>query len=113
MFDSRFPFMDMEKMKEWPIKNSTPEFENSTVYSEIAEQGNCRNCIVSNLFATFETLDKIRGVDPTISKIRNLIVRDALNKRYNFYEDDFAHFTSHLSADDIWNHIKGYPAASL
>lgn len=96
MFDTRFPFMDPEKLMEYPVQSDAIEF-NGELFQTLPAQGNITNCVVSNLFGALETLDRIRGTSPEHTLLRNQVVRDALKKRYHFYQNGFACFTPNIN----------------
>lgn len=114
MLDERFPFMDMQKMMEYPVKNTWPKFEGA-IYAEIASQGNITNCVVSNMFGMLETLDLLNGFDGYITVLRNKVVRSALMNDYGFYKGDFspsAQFANyHLH--QVWQFIEVNPTKPI
>lgn len=110
MLKERFPFMDAEKLNKGPVKAKNPDFADAETFMTIAVQGNTSNCVVSNIFGMLEVMDKIQGADESIGKLRNKVVRDALKKDYEFYENDFfsaAGKTGDYSLNRIWSQING------
>lgn len=93
MVKERFPFMNLEKMMNYPIKSQTPKFPETENF-EIQGQGSNTNCVVSNLFGMLETLDHTEGLDESVKKVRYQAMRDALIKEYGFYKYDFYAFSS-------------------
>jgi hypothetical protein len=93
MINERYPFMDINKMMDYPVKATKPVF-NGTSFGNLDSQGNYTNCVVSNLFGMIEALDRINGKEPKISRLRNRVVRKALLSDYSFYKNDFHPFMS-------------------
>lgn len=86
MIRSRFPYMDINKVMNYPVQCDKPSFPNASVYKQIQKQGTDSNCVISNLFGVFETLDFIKGSQ---GQNRNQAVRQYIVKNYSFYENDF------------------------
>ena len=89
MLDARFPSLDIPKSIHSDEKDTPVLFPNSSEYMELEGQGNISNCVVSNLFGMLETLDKIKGIDKTVTALRYQTVRKVLSKNYEFYKNDF------------------------
>jgi hypothetical protein len=102
MLNERFPFMDKEKLMNYPIKSNVPELDNAERFGNLAAQGNYTNCVVSNLFASLEVLDRIQGVEEEISSARYKAAREILAKDYSFYENSFTPFNDSFSLDATW-----------
>lgn len=116
MLEERFPFMDIEKVLNYPVQSNPPEFPSAFNFANIANQGNATNCVVSNLFGMLETLDRIRDDDVEISQLRYKAVREALMTRYDFYKDGFFPFTDKASGyclQKVWENIAAYPEAAI
>lgn len=115
MLDERFPFMDVEKLLNYPVQSKKPEFPNSVNFAKIPQQGGPTNCVVSNLFGMFEALDLIKDEDRELTTLRYKTVREVLIKDYQFYKKDFFPFTNseNLSLKPIWNIAKEYPQAAI
>ncbi len=116
MLDERFPFMDIEKLVNYPVKSKEPEFLGSTNFASIAPQGNGSNCVVSNMFGMLEALDRIRGEEEAITKLRYAVVRESLMKDYGFYKSNFFPFTDEsdgYSLNRIWGNIENHPNAPI
>lgn len=109
MLNERFPFMDLEKIMNYPVFSNEPEFPNAEVYANISSQRNGTNCVVSNLFGMLEAMDKIRGEDDEVTKLRNAVVRDTLIKNYGFYKKGFFPFSDKYT----WNSFKNYQDADI
>lgn len=112
MLNERFPFMNIEKLMNYPVKSQKPEFLGSANFGNIADQGSETNCVVSNMFGMFEALDRIHGVEQEVIDLRYNVVREALMKKYGFYKSDFFPFTDEVdgfSLEKIWNVIKSHP----
>ncbi len=113
MLDERFPFMDMLKLMDYPVKSSQPEFSNSVNFATIGVQGNSTNCVVSNLFGMLEALDRITGADAETTRLRYKTVRESLMDSYRFYADDFSPFTQDYSIGNVSYRFRDYPEASV
>jgi hypothetical protein len=113
MLDERYPFMDSEKVRAYPVKGKVPDFPNSVEFAKIEPQGGTTNCVVSNLFGMLEAVDKIKGVNEDITKLRYRVFREALIKDYGFYEDNFFPFSDSFSVYDIWQRLKKFPEAAI
>ena len=113
MIDERFPFMDMQKMLNYPVQSSEPQFSDSVNFATIGAQGNSTNCVVSNLFAMLETLDRISGADSKVTDLRYKTTREFLMKTYSFYESNFSPFTEGYSLDQVWSRFKTCPTAAV
>lgn len=109
MLDERFPFMDMEKLMDYPVRSQSPSFSGARSILSMQGQGNSTNCVVSNLFGTLEALDRIRGEDTEITQLRYQTVRASLMTKYAFYKDNFAPF----SDPSTWDSISAYPEAAI
>ncbi len=104
--NGRFPSMDIEK-KESAI---------FWFYSRLEDQGNKRNCVVSNMFAAFEVIDSLRKEQKEVAELRYRVVREALMKDYGFYKSSFFPFTEEAdgySLDSIWRNSENYPTAAI
>lgn len=112
MFKERYPFMDIERIVNYPVKSKSPEFP-SELFAKIDPQSNVRNCVVSNLFGTFEAFDRIKKVDLKITSLRNKVVRESLIKKYTFYQNDFIHFTENFSVQSLLNIIMNSKTVSI
>lgn len=115
MLDDRFPFMDVEKLMNYPVMSIKPPFTGSITYSTIAEQGNARNCVVSNMFGMLEALDMINGKEE-VTNLRYKVVREALMKDYGFYKSNFFPFLSRgggYSLSYIWSYIESHPLCAI
>lgn len=116
MFEERFPFMNIDKMLNYPVQSTQPDFPAARNYANIAAQGNETNCVVSNLFGMFEALDKIRHKPQEVTRWRYTAMRAILTKNYEFYKDGFFPFTylsSGFSLKDNWNEMQKYPQAVI
>jgi hypothetical protein len=116
MLDERFPFMDIEKLMNYPVESKQPEFLGSANFANIAAQGSSTNCVVSNMFGMFEALDRIKGDEQEVTDLRYQIVREALIKDYGFYKNGFFPFASEsdgYSLGNIWSVIAGHPNAPI
>ncbi|WP_420420535.1 hypothetical protein [Simkania sp.] len=91
MVKERYPFMDIDKMMEYPVRSKEPEFPETESF-KIDGQGSHTNCVVSNLFGMLETLDQTEGVDESVKAMRYRAMRDALIEEYGFYKHDFYPF---------------------
>lgn len=114
MLDERFPFMDIEKIMKYPVISKEPEFSEATPFAKIAAQGNCTNCVVSNLFGTLEALDQIRGEN--LSELRYETVRASLMEQYAHYREEFSPFATpseRFSFATAWNQIRRFPNAPI
>jgi hypothetical protein len=112
MLDERFPFMDIEKLMNYPVKSKQPEFLGSTNFANIAAQGSSTNCVVSNMFGMLEALDRIKGDEQEVTDLRYQVVREALMKDYGFYKNGFFPFANEsdgYSLRHIWNTIESHP----
>lgn len=112
MLDERFPFMDIEKLMNYPVKSKQPAFFGSDNFANIAAQGSPTNCVVSNMFGMLEALDRIRGDEEEVTALRYRVVRDVLMKDYGFYKSDFFPFANEVdsySLGNIWNAIENHP----
>lgn len=94
MLNERFPFMDIEKLMNYPVRSEEPTFSEAVNFAYIANQGNSTNCVVSNLFGMLETLDRVRGDDLEVTQLRYETVRNSLSGQYEFYRDDFSPFSN-------------------
>ncbi len=111
MLDERFPFMDIEKVINYPLKRQ-PEFLKSVNFANIAEQGGETNCVVSNMFGMLEAFDRINGDEQEVTNLRYQVVREALMKDYGFYKNGFFPFASEVdgySLANIWSVIERHP----
>lgn len=109
MINERFPFMDIEKIFNYPVKSNTPKFETAITTSTLANQGGSTNCVVSNLFGMLEAIDQIKGTDKETTALRYKVVRQALLKDYSFYEHNFSPFASSgdgYSLSSVWEKIQ-------
>jgi hypothetical protein len=116
MLDERFPFMDTEKLMNYPVRSNEPKFLNSTNFATIASQGGRTNCVVSNLFGMLETLDRLRGEKEDITQLRYKIVRESLMKDYEFYKHNFsplACVSNFFTLGRIWQQIRSSPNAAI
>ncbi len=116
MLGERFPFMDTEKLLNYPVQSKQPTLEGAVNFGKIADQGNCTNCVVSNLFGMLETLDSIRGEDPEISRLRNKVVRESLMHRYRFYQNDVSPFgtlSERYSLNPVCRKTAAHPEAAI
>ncbi len=77
MLKKRFPSMDIETLMN-SHEPQPPEFPSSVQFAKIEDQGNDSNCVVSNLFGTFEAFDKIRGADLETTRLRYKATREYL-----------------------------------
>ena len=109
MIEERYPFMDIKKMMNYPVKSIKPEFTSDEQYAKIAEQGNSTNCVVSNLFGMLATIDLINGNEEKLTSLRHKVVREALLKKYDFYKEGFAPF----SGEEVWDKIALHPDADV
>ena len=112
MLDERFPFMDIEKLLNYPVRSKEPEFSDSTLFATIDPQGSGTNCVVSNMFGMLEALDRLRGEDVEVTKLRYKIVREALQKDYGFYKNNFFPFADKsegYSLSQIWGRFEEHP----
>jgi hypothetical protein len=100
MLDERYPFMDLKKLMNYPVRASSPELADSVVYATMERQGNRTNCVISNLFGMLEIIDKIQENDPEIPALRNKVAREYINNQYNFYSGGFSPFQN-VSWDDF------------
>lgn len=91
MIKERYPFMDIEKMMEYPVRSKEPKFAETKSFN-IPGQGSHTNCVVSNLFGMLETLDQVEGIDESVRAVRYRAIRDALIQEYGFYKYDFYPF---------------------
>lgn len=107
MLNARFPFMDMEKVMNFPITGEKPEFSGSTPLAlNLLPQGNYTNCVVSNLFGMLATLDHIEGKGSDIAELRYKVTREALLNDYSFYENDLFPYGANFSLRSNWNQFK-------
>lgn len=116
MLDERFPFMDIEKLMNYPVRSNEPKFSNSTNFATIASQGSTTNCVVSNLFGMLEALDRLRGEKEDIALLRYKIVRESLMKDYGFYKNNFSPLASVSDLfflGRIWEQIRSSPNAAI
>lgn len=116
MLDERFPFMDIKKLMNYPVKSKKPEFLGSANFANIAAQGSPTNCVVSNMFGMLEALDRIRGEEQEITDLRYRVVRDVLMKDYGFYKSGFFPFADEAdgySLKNILNVIANHPNDSI
>lgn len=112
MLEERFPFMDIKKLMNYPVKSKEPEFLGSANFANIAAQGSSTNCVVSNMFGMLEALDRIRGDGQEVTGLRYQVVRESLMKDYGFYKNGFFPFASEsdgYSLKNIWGVIKRRP----
>jgi succinate dehydrogenase/fumarate reductase cytochrome b subunit len=112
MLDERFPFMNIEKLINYPVKSQQPVFSGSANYGNIAAQGSWTNCVVSNMFGMLEALDRINGEQQEITNLRYKAVREVLMKDYGFYKNNFFPFANEsygYSLENIWNVIESHP----
>lgn len=109
MLDERFPFMDIEKLMDYPVKSQQPEFAGSVSFANIAAQGSATNCVVSNMFGMLEAIDIIHGEQPEVTKLRYKVVRKTLMKDYGFYKNNFFPFSAKYSLESIWSTIESHP----
>lgn len=113
MLDERFPFMDVQKLMNYPVKSSEPQFSNSVHFAGVGAQGNSTNCVVSNLFAMLEALDRITGADAEVTRLRYKTVRGSLMDSYRFYADDFSPFTQGYSIGNVSHRFRDHPEAPV
>lgn len=113
MLDERFPFMDIEKLMNYPVRSKQPEFLGSGNFANIAAQGSPTNCVVSNMFGMLEALDRIRGEEQEITDLRYRVVREALMKDYGFYKNGFFPFAYGGNLRYIWGVIESHPNDSI
>lgn len=112
MLDERFPFMDIEKLMNYPVESKQPEFSGSANFANIAAQGSSTNCVVSNMFGMLEALDRIKGDEQEVTDLRYQVVREALMKDYGFYKNGFFPFAREsdgYSLENIWSAIERHP----
>lgn len=112
MLDERFPFMNIDKLMNYPVKSQEPEFSGAAKFGNIAAQGNHTNCVVSNMFGMLEAIDLIRGENQEITNLRYKVVRAALMKDYGFYKNDFFPFTGQgddYSLANGWRVFESHP----
>lgn len=109
----RYPFMDMEKMMQYPVKGSKPKFEGAISLPQITGQGSTTNCVVSNLFGALEVMDRLEGNDEHMTKQRYRDVRKYLDKTYGFYQDGFYPFCVSLALSDLFESSRNNPEASI
>ncbi len=116
MLKVRFPFMDAEKMMQYPVQSDVPQLPHSIQnFSALRPQGNATNCVVSNLFGSLETLDKLHGTEE-LSELRYKIVRAALMRKYSFYKNDFFPFATaneQYSVSRLWEACGSNPHAAI
>ncbi len=94
--------------------STKPEFNKSEELT-IGNQTNSTNCVVSNLFGMFETLDTLQGNTDATSK-RYEVVRKALTDTYSFYQSDFFPFdkvSNMFTLSDTWEALKSHPNAHI
>lgn len=116
MLETRFPFMDPQKMWNYPVRGDKPEFEGYHGYVPLAPQGNKSICVVSNLFAMLETLDKIQGQEDDTANLRYRVTREALSHEYDFYKNDvfpFGEKEENFSLRWPWERFQRYPEAVI
>ncbi len=115
MLDTRFPFVQSEKLSSYPVKASAPAFPNQDNGYEMSSQGGRSNCVVSNLFGTFGMLDRIHG-DFASWRKRNITARSYLQKNYDFMRHDFTPFPDGdgpCNLSEIWEKIENRPDAEI
>ncbi len=113
LIEQRFQAPNIETLVKSKKYEGLSVFSNPKKYLTINNQGNC-NCVVSNLFGMLETLDKIQGIDPRVTRSRNQAVRALMLEKYSFYRDDcspFADMSETFSLRSIWEDFKNYPDA--
>jgi hypothetical protein len=117
MFDARFPFMDIEKMMNYPVESQAPQFLDGKAGLPIAQQGNSNNCVVSNLFGTLEVFDRLQQASlldgRIVSAFRYSATREALMHDYSFYQKDFFFFAPSQSLSEVWPKIEASPHAPI
>ena len=109
MLDERYPFMDPEKVMNYPVKSKEPKFPESKIFHGMQRQGNYTNCVVSNLFGMLEALDKIKGEPNEITTLRYRTAREYLMKNYGFYQGDFSPYgkkENWYELEEIWDSIE-------
>ena len=94
MARKRFPHILREAGINQKTGGHEPEFTESESFATIENQGNRTNCVVSNLFGMFSALDKIKGKNQDITRLRQQATRKALMQEYGFYQNEFFLFTS-------------------
>lgn len=104
MLEDRFPFMDIQKVLNYPITSKEPQFF-QTSEQVIQGQGNQTNCVVSNLFAAIETLDRLAQSH----QCNYQEIRKTLMTKYSFYKNDY----SLLSPQNFWETFEKYPDAPI
>jgi hypothetical protein len=109
MIEERFPYMDIEKMMNYPVISKEPQFLHAISFKAIRPQGNSTNCVVSNLFGMLEAFDRIKGASEELTRLRYKQVRQALMKDYDFYKKDFFPFEAKGSLLPIYDQIERYP----
>ncbi|CRX37653.1 hypothetical protein [Estrella lausannensis] len=113
MLDERYPFMDIEKMMNYPVKAKSPSFGGAISLSQVASQGSPTNCVVSNLFGALEVMDRLEGKDESFSAFRYLCVRKYLDKTYGFYQGGFYPFSNSLTLEGLFESSRNHPTASI
>ena len=106
MLQARFPFMDTEKMMQYPFNHEPVTLLNHQVTAEISPQGDPLNCVVSNLFGMLEALGILRNSDKETTKLRYQIFRNSLRKYANLHKHDF--IFSPQTQNDAWKRFKRY-----
>ncbi|MCI5052687.1 MAG: hypothetical protein MRY21_06100 [Simkaniaceae bacterium] len=85
-FVARYPFMDKEKLFNYPVYGAEPQLQG--VITPIADQGSMNNCVISNLFGMCEALDRLQG-KPDMAQRRYRVVREYIEKKYDHVSGDF------------------------
>lgn len=114
MLNERFPFMDIAKLRDHPVKSTQPDFSGSANFANIAaHQQNSTNCVVSNMFGMLEALDRIQNNGQEITNLRYQLARQSLMQDYGFYKNDFFPFAPEsdgYSLNNIWSVIQKHPS---
>lgn len=105
MFDERFPFMDIERLMDFPVESKEPELVDSYKTNALKEQGTHTNCVVSNLFGALEVLDGFSKDHYKLAPERYKTVRETLSKTYGFLKTDFHPYTEDFSINSIWDEV--------
>lgn len=110
MFEVRFPFMNLEKMMQYPVKADEITFATNETPIHIPGQGTATNCPVSNMFGTLEMIDKLNGIDAETTRLRYEKTRAALRNDYSFYRGNFSPFAEgdDYDLENTWDHCANH-----
>lgn len=108
MLSDRFPYMNFDKIFNYPVTSEKPKFSNSTLFSQIASQGNNTNCVVSNLFGMLETIDILNG-QQHLAALRYQSARKFFFDKCALYQYDLFPFC----ANTVLSQVKNFSTAPI